>query len=150
MATATRPPNRVERHAQATALLAEGLTRNHVAARLGIKPQTLRNILNDPDGSKDKARKASYGGRCSDCGRRTDGSNGREKAPTRCKFCTQGIRPPEPDRRRRVPVRLTDFPLEQRLEAAHEACRYEKGELERTEILFAALTPSDRVYWVAA
>jgi hypothetical protein len=35
----------------------------------------------------DKCRKASYGGTCIDCGARTDGSNGRDKAPELCRDC---------------------------------------------------------------
>lgn len=36
---------------------------------------------------KDRARKASYGRDCLGCGARTDGSNGRAKAPLYCKRC---------------------------------------------------------------
>ncbi len=35
----------------------------------------------------DKCRKASYGRNCIDCGTRTDGSNGRDKSPKRCRAC---------------------------------------------------------------
>lgn len=35
----------------------------------------------------DKCRKVSYGGRCVDCGKRTDGSYGRAKAAARCLAC---------------------------------------------------------------
>lgn len=35
----------------------------------------------------DRARKASYGRPCLDCGKTTDGSNGRARAPERCTRC---------------------------------------------------------------
>lgn len=37
---------------------------------------------------KQKARRARYQGTCSDCGAKTDGSNGRDKAPKRCNSCS--------------------------------------------------------------
>jgi hypothetical protein len=40
-----------------------------------------------PKFCSDKCRKASYGGTCIDCGARTDGSNGRDKAPELCRDC---------------------------------------------------------------
>lgn len=57
---------------------------------------------------------------------------------------------PLPDRRRIVPVRLTEIPLDRRLRAAHEAIKTAADARERAEILLAAAHPSDRVYWVAA
>jgi hypothetical protein len=48
-----------------------------------------------------------------------------------------------------TPVRLTEIPLDRRLMAAREACRREDDGQMRTELLAAALFPSDRIYWVA-
>lgn len=132
----------------------EGLTLPHIAHRLGVKRSYASLLINDPDGSKEKTRKASYGQPCAECGRQTSGSNGRDKAPGRCIYCVSGRTPPEDEipreRRRRVPIRLTEISQERRLEAAHEACRIYKDERERRELLLAALFPSNRVYWVAA
>lgn len=55
-----------------------------------------------------------------------------------------------PDRRRTVPVRLTEIPLERRLKAAEKCIREETDELDRLEIMTCAWHPSDRVHWVAA
>lgn len=40
----------------------------------------------------DHCRKAQYGGTCIDCGAPTDGSNGRDKAPERCRTCIEPAR----------------------------------------------------------
>ena len=48
-----------------------------------------------------------------------------------------------PSRRRRVPVRLLDVPLELRLKAAREECRHAKTERERKALLAAALAPNE-------
>lgn len=130
----------------------QGLSLKHVAMRLGVKGSTLRNALNDPDGSKQRARKASYAGECADCGGPTDGSNGPDKAPGRCLACLRGapLTSRRPDRRRRVPIRLEDIDQDRRMEAAFEACRREHDENERRAILMAAISPSETVYWVAA
>ena len=142
---------RAERHAQILAARSEGLTDKHIALRLGISYSLVREILSDPDGSRARERKRGYAGTCAQCGGPTDGSNGRDKAPSLCRYCVRGLpRPKPPDNRRRVPVRLPEIPLERRLAAAEQACRIEKGDFERQEILFAAISPSNTVYWVAA
>lgn len=79
--------NRELRLAQVTALLDEGMTLREVAAELGIAVSSVRNVLNDPDGSKQRARRARYRGICIDCGAATDGSNGYGKASQRCGSC---------------------------------------------------------------
>lgn len=53
------------------------------------------------------------------------------------------------DPRRCRPVRLTDVPEQQRLTAARIAVRAEWDPQERQAILFAALFPSDTVYFIA-
>lgn len=78
---------RAERLAQITALRRDGLTNRQIAAQLGVTMSAIRNIINDPDGSKQKARRARYQGTCIDCGGVTDGSNGRALAPERCSPC---------------------------------------------------------------
>lgn len=60
------------------------------------------------------------------------------------------MRRDEKDPRRHVPVRLCDIPAEKRLAAAQRECRDAKDETEKSELLYAALFPSDTVYWVAA
>jgi hypothetical protein len=56
----------------------------------------------------------------------------------------------EKDTRRCIPVRLRDVPAEKRLSAAQRLCRTATDETEKAELLYAALFPSDRVYWIAA
>jgi hypothetical protein len=58
-------------------------------ARLGMAQSTVSSLLSDPDGSLLRARKDLYRGKCQECGGRTDGSNGRAKAPSICKACIE-------------------------------------------------------------
>jgi hypothetical protein len=131
----------------------ERLTKAQVAERFGMKASALRNLLSDPDGSKQRERRKRYQGRCVDCRGPTDGGNGRGKAPQRCIRC---VRDPfwrsktPPDVRRRVPVRLIDVPFEARMEGAEVACRTEPDKQERALILLAAIEPSETTYWIAA
>lgn len=64
-----------------------GLTHREIAAEMGWTISTVRNLLFDPDGSKQRARRRRYQGECVDCGAPTDGSNGRAFAPQRCRAC---------------------------------------------------------------
>ena len=57
------------------------------------------------------------------------------------------LRPP--DGRRTIPVRLTEIPLDLRLDAARAVCAIE-APADRPAILAAALFPSDDIHWVAA
>lgn len=50
--------------------------------------------------------------------------------------------------RRRVPVRLRDVPLEDRLRAARAECRNAKTDGEREALIAAALDPRDEVFYV--
>lgn len=52
--------------------------------------------------------------------------------------------------RRHVPVRLCDIPAEIRMSAAQKACRREPDPDTRSEIVAAAVYPSDTVYYIAA
>lgn len=60
------------------------------------------------------------------------------------------MRRDEKDPRRIRPVRLCDIPVEKRLSAAQRACRDAVDETEKTELLFAALYPSNTIYFIAA
>lgn len=86
---------RADRYAELRALRKQGLTRRQAADRMGISDHYARNLINDPDGSKVAARKASYGGVCERCGGKTDGSNGRAKAPKLCAACYVIVNTPE-------------------------------------------------------
>lgn len=53
-------------------------------------------------------------------------------------------------RARLTPVRLTEIPFEKRMAAARRECREAADDAERDEIMFAAMFPSDKLYWVEA
>lgn len=55
-----------------------------------------------------------------------------------------------PDRRRVVPVRLTEIPLERRLRAAERCLKDEHDPIGRIEIMTCAWHPSSTVHWIAA
>lgn len=82
-----RPPTRIERARYARARLDAGDTYKQVAADMDLTVSGLKNLVYDPDGSKQKARRERYQGTCVDCGAKTDGSNGRANAPKRCAKC---------------------------------------------------------------
>jgi hypothetical protein len=54
----------------------------------------------------------------------------------------------KPSKRRSVPVRLSEIPLEVRLAAARAEARGAKTPSERSALLRAALCPSDDVFYV--
>lgn len=54
-----------------------------------------------------------------------------------------------PSRRRHVPVRIADVPLEKRRYAARLAIRWEDDPLERWRIIMLAEQPGNLVAWVA-
>lgn len=56
------------------------------AAVLGISYSAMRNVLNDPDGSKQATRRERYVGECVDCGRETR-SDGTSRSSPRCPEC---------------------------------------------------------------
>jgi hypothetical protein len=66
----------------------QGLKFREIAERLGISRSYASLLSCDPDGSRERDRKAGYGGQCKDCGAPTDGSNGRDLAPSRCAACS--------------------------------------------------------------
>lgn len=61
-----------------------GWTHEQTAQHLGMTRGALRNLLNDPDGSKQAKRRKRYQGRCVVCGAATNGSNGKAAAPRYC------------------------------------------------------------------
>lgn len=61
-----------------------GLSASAIARRLGKPYTTVANVLADPDGSKQRQRRKRYQGACLVCGKPTDGSNGRRRAPRYC------------------------------------------------------------------
>lgn len=83
----TESEGRLARAARAQELRDRGLKLREIAAAMGVAYQTVHAWLSDPDGSKLAARKHSYRGTCEQCGGRTDGSNGRGRAPRVYKDC---------------------------------------------------------------
>jgi transposase len=75
---------RVETLAWIRALVADGWTHRQVAEELCISANSVKNLLYDPDGAKQRARRRRYQGKCEVCGKPTDGSNGRAAAPKLC------------------------------------------------------------------
>jgi hypothetical protein len=142
---------RAERHAQILALRAAGLNHREIALELGITRSTVANIFADPDGSKQAERRKRYQGVCIDCEGPTDGSGGYNgQRSMRCKWCASGReRPRATLPRLRVPIRLTEIPLDVRLEGVRYASYRERDASQRLAILVAAMSPSDRVYWVS-
>lgn len=82
---------RAEKVAEAQRLRAEGLKLREIAERMGASVQTVGAWISDPDLSKQRQRRQRYAGRCVDCGKPTDGSNGSAKAPKRCLDCTRRL-----------------------------------------------------------
>lgn len=79
---------RVQRATEAQRLRDEGLIYREIGRRMGISRSYACELIRDPTGQGEKARKASYGGTCRDCGAPTDGSDGRANAPERCARCS--------------------------------------------------------------
>lgn len=79
--------SRVETYAEVKRLSDEGRTNKYICITLGLSASSLRNIINDPEGSKQKARRERYRGTCQECGRKTDGSSG-YNAPKLCVHCS--------------------------------------------------------------
>jgi biotin operon repressor len=86
-APARKGPTRRERAEQAAILREQGLTGIEIGKRLGISRAYAYALLEDPDGSADRRRKASYAGTCKGCGAPTSGHNGRALAPEYCAAC---------------------------------------------------------------
>lgn len=84
---AVQPKARAERLAEIMTLASQGLTTVEIARELGCSRSTVQNARNDPDGAKQKARRARYQSPCPQCGRPMDGSGGFKSAPLRCGRC---------------------------------------------------------------
>lgn len=72
-------------HPRIVALRAEGLTWREIGERVGLALSTVQSYGTDPDGAKDRTRKARADGACRDCGVRTVSDGGR--SPERCTPC---------------------------------------------------------------
>jgi len=46
------------------------------------------------------------------------------------------------------PIRLCDIPFDKRMSAARRAARECDDDGEKAAVIFAAMFPSDRVYWI--
>jgi hypothetical protein len=75
-----------QRVAEATRLRAAGWEYKQIAAHFGVSVPTAWAWVNDPDGTRLRARKDSYAQPCVDCGAPTSGSEGRRVEP-RCLAC---------------------------------------------------------------
>lgn len=78
---------RAEKYAAIMALREQGFSWKEVAAQAGMTYSAVRNLYNDPDGSKQKARRERYRRPCPTCGTMMDGSGGMKVQPTHCKTC---------------------------------------------------------------
>ena len=79
MTAATQEKARV-----AVELRRAGFTAAEIAGVLGVSRSRASELYCDPDRSRARARRNSYRGTCEVCGKPTDGSAGRDKAPKRC------------------------------------------------------------------
>jgi IS30 family transposase len=81
---------RAEKVAKAQELRRSGLKLREIGEQMGAAVSTVDGWLNDSDGSRLRARKASYRGTCEDCGGPTSGtSSGVAREPRWCKTCAQ-------------------------------------------------------------
>jgi hypothetical protein len=76
---------RAEKYVEIEKLRGMGLSTQEIAEELGMRPGGIRSIINDPDGSKQKARRERYRGVCGVCGEPTTGCNG-WNAPDLCRL----------------------------------------------------------------
>ncbi len=67
----------------------KGKSLGQIAEALRLSKQTVRCYFADPHGDKLRERKRRYAGECIDCGRPTDGTAGKGRAPERCSNCRQ-------------------------------------------------------------
>lgn len=76
-----------ENVAEAQQLRAQGWMLKEIAARFGVKTQTVHGWLHDPDGKRSRARRDSYRKPCPECGVLMDGSGGKNHGPQTCAAC---------------------------------------------------------------
>jgi len=79
---------RIERAAMALSLREAGLTRAEIKETMGLSRSYVYSLFDDPDGSKERARKDGYRLPCPSCGNLMDGSNGLTNGPRLCLTCT--------------------------------------------------------------
>jgi hypothetical protein len=85
---------RAERYRQVRELRDKGLLQSVIADQLGVSRSYVSDLLADPDGSKQRARRDLYSQPCPECGEPMDGSNGLgQDAPGRCKKCSNARGP---------------------------------------------------------
>lgn len=65
-------------------LVDTGMVHREIAAVLGCSRSTVTNLICDPDGAKQLARRERYRGTCLVCGCKTDGSGGFAKRRDYC------------------------------------------------------------------
>ena len=85
-------PTRTDRAEVVHVLKGAGFTGTEIAIHLGLSHSYVYELLNDPNGAVAKERKHRYDGVCEICGCPIYGGNGRAKAPTRCKTCSEQTR----------------------------------------------------------
>jgi hypothetical protein len=78
---------RAEKLAKILAYRESGYTQRDIATIMRMSRSGVSNLISDPDGSKQHARRERYRGSCLGCGAKTDGSGGRAKAPRYCLDC---------------------------------------------------------------
>lgn len=79
---------RSERFAAFSRLRRQGKTQAQIADAFGVSRSLVQLVLSDPDGSRQRERRARISRPCPECGRLMDGSNGRgPHAPKLCRFC---------------------------------------------------------------
>lgn len=78
--------------AEVQRLRARGMQWKDIAAATGLPRSTVHSWVADPDGAKLSARKASYAGKCVDCGAPTHGGEGPSQPSKRCVSCFQTYR----------------------------------------------------------
>jgi transposase-like protein len=89
----TTPPTttRAEREEIAHELRSQGLKIRQITERMGVARSTVYAWFEDPGGSKLRARKATYQGRCEHCGDPTSGNGGPVSKSKRCAACARAV-----------------------------------------------------------
>jgi len=82
--------SRAELAAEVARLRVLGLTQLEIAKRLGIGRSWVATLCNDPDGSKQKARRETYTGICERCGGETK-SSGTSRPSRLCANCSREV-----------------------------------------------------------
>ncbi len=78
---------REEKVVEINRLMDLGLSAKLIATKWGVSYSTVRNLLADPDGSKQKERRERYRRPCPLCGKKMDGSGGFKARRRYCSDC---------------------------------------------------------------